>query len=144
MSPALNAGVFEKVISIEISEHYYNHCKKKFSANKKVSLFLGDSVDVLPRILEEINHSCTFWIDAHPHGKHKVEGKVKIPILKELEAIGNHHIKTHTILIDDMRLIDEYNLSLYAIEQAVYRINPDYKITYGFGVAENDILVAKI
>lgn len=144
---ALDAG-FKQVLSIELSPFYYEHCKKRFKGNKKVRLFLGSSIDVLPRLLKVINTPVTFWLDAHYSGGDTAKAKQDVPILEELEIIKYHVIKTHTILIDDIRLIGKDSLdwnkfTIQEVESLLGTINPDYKITYGFGITEYDILIAQ-
>jgi hypothetical protein len=68
------------------------------------------------------------------------------PILRELEAISKHPIKTHTILIDDMSVYrsGHWAVSVDDIDVAVKAINRGYRYTYEDGVEENDILVARV
>jgi hypothetical protein len=65
-----------------------------------------------------------------------------------LRIIGEHQIKTHIILIDDMRLVGKQHywkeLSIGQIESEILKINPDYKISYDYGVANNGILIARL
>ena len=150
ISAALKSG-FTKVISIEVDNSLYELCKGKFKKNKDVTLYLGDSVDVLPTILKDIDVKCTFWLDGHYSGEGTSHGKLLVPLMEELKAIAQHPIKNHTLLLDDMRLLRTHTAewvdltySVDDIEQMIYSINPDYKITYGFGVAPNDILIAQI
>lgn len=145
---ALDAG-FKQVLSVELSPFYYEHCKQRFKGNKKVRLFLGSSIDVLPRLLKVIKTPITFWLDAHYSGGKTAKAKQDVPILEELEIIKNHFIKTHTILIDDMRLTgkvgsDWEKVTKQEVESSIGVINSDYKITYGFGVEEYDILIAQV
>jgi len=147
---ALNSG-FKNIISIELVKRLHYHCKHRFVNNKGVQLFLGDTLIVLPEIMKVIKEPCTFWLDAHFCGGDTGYGDVRVPILQELEIIGKHYIKTHTILIDDMRAVqhgfpnDGWNeLTIDMLKEAVLKINPDYEISFDFGVVENDILVAQI
>lgn len=148
---ALDANCFDQIISIELSSYYHELCKKRFEGNKKIQLFLGESIIVLPEIMKVINNKCTFWIDAHCCGGFTAQGEITIPIIKELEIIGKHWIKEHTILIDDMRSVghgfpnDGWNdIKIAEIEETIYQINKEYKITYDFGMVENDIMIAQI
>ena len=63
----------------------------------------GDSEVALPRILDELNEPCLFWLDAHYSGGFTGKGRLETPIINELNAIFEHHIKTHVVLIDDAR-----------------------------------------
>ena len=92
---------FEKIYSIELYEPHYNHCKERFSGHTKVNLYHGNSKDKLKNILQNISEPCVFWLDAHGDRKNKEQ---TMPIFDELEIISTHHIKSHVILIDDVRL----------------------------------------
>lgn len=142
---ALNAG-YEKVYSIELSPTFYNHCVKRFKGNKNVKIILGDSSKELPKLLTEINEPVTFWLDGHYSWKNTARGDTNTPILNELDTIKNHHIKDHTILIDDVRQFGtvEFDfISLDEIKEKILEINSKYSITFENGHISNDVLVAK-
>lgn len=111
---ALDAG-YEKVISIECHDGYFNTSKERFKDDDRVTVILGDSSKDLFDIIKDIDEEITFWLDAHymwndPNqdiSEHPGEGYV--PTRDELEQIKKHHIKTHTILIDDIEHLN--NLS---------------------------------
>ena len=152
---ALDCG-FEEVISIELSEYLFNLVLPKFSNNSNVKILLGDSAKVLPSVLEKINEPVTFWLDGHYSGDDTALGDVNSPLMFELEAIKNHHIKTHTILIDDLRCWknkpNEYpkehcysnDFDVNIIKNKLLEINPDYNLEIINGPIINDILAAKI
>ena len=148
---ALAAG-FEKIISIEVNDHFYQICKEKFAANENVDLRFGDSILVLPEVLQGINERCTFWLDAHyMSDPNTAGGIIPVPLMVELKTIKRHLIKNHTILIDDIRMLRNHEVEwadlpygVEDVEEFILSINPDYKITYTFGEVENDILIAQI
>jgi hypothetical protein len=146
---ALDAG-FTHVISIELSSYYYSVCQDRFKNNSRVELVLGDSVIVLPEVIKGIHEQCTFWIDAHYSGGDTATGIAPVPMMEELEIIFKHEIKTHTIIIDDMRAVGVGGdtswgrLNKKKIEELILSINSEYKIHYEFGVEPNDILIATI
>jgi len=87
-------NTFLKIYSIEIDIELYKNAIEKFKHCQNIEILYGDSALILPTILEEkINERCLFWLDAHT-----VDSS---PILHELNAIKNHWIKNHIILIDD-------------------------------------------
>jgi hypothetical protein len=144
---ALDAG-FEKVISIELSDKYYEICKNRFNNNPNVKVVKGDSYKVIPDILKEINDPVTFWLDGHHSCGDTALGDYWAPLIQELEAIKNHQIKNHTILIDDMRCWQEENpvhgFFKDDILNKLTEINPDYKFIYEDGLEKNDILVSRL
>jgi hypothetical protein len=100
---ALDAG-FKLVHSIELSEALYERCCNRFVDDDRVVLHLGDSHLLLDDILFWINEPVTFWLDAHCSCGETVRGKYYSSLLQELMIIDNHPVRTHTILIDDVRL----------------------------------------
>jgi hypothetical protein len=144
---AIDAG-FKKIISIELSEKYYNISKDRFSDNPNVTIVKGDSYKVLPEIVKGINERITFWLDGHHSCGDTALGDFWAPLMQELEAIKGHSRKDHTILIDDMRCWQEPNpvhgFFIDDIHKKLHEINSNYTIEFLDGVESMDILVAKI
>jgi len=143
---ALKAG-FSEIHSIELFERWYLLCTEKFKQNPNVHLWQGDSSVVLEEVISEIREPITFWLDGHWSGQGTALGETKTPIMKELEAIQRHPIKTHTILIDDVRCFgtDDFDfIQLSEVTDKILEINPNYVITYESGRFPMDILVARI
>ena len=136
---ALDCG-FRTIYSIELAPDHYFRCIERFKDNRNVHLIFGDSSLVLSTVLSEINEPITFWLDAHYY-EHSV-----CPLLQEIEAISKHPVKTHTIMIDDIRDLVNYGLGLSTdvLMQKILLINPDYMFTFKDGFAQNDILIAKV
>lgn len=147
---ALDAG-FKKIISIELSEYYFIICREMFH-QENVFLYKGDSIDVLPKILKDINEKCTFWLDGHYMSDPRTgNGIMPVPLWEELKNIDKHPIKEHIILIDDIRLLRNHDAefknvpyNVCDVENFIYSINPNYKIHYEDGCVEKDILIAQI
>ncbi len=144
---AINAG-FNKIISIELSDKYYEISKSRFSSNPNVTIIKGDSFKVLSEILINLNSRITFWLDGHHSCGDTALGEFWAPLIQELEVIRGHHIDTHTIMIDDMRCWELPNEVHGFYKKDIFdilkEINSDYKFTYEHGSQENDILVAHI
>ena len=145
---ALNNG-FKNVYSIELSDVFYYNCVKKFLNNKNVKIFKGNSRYDLYKIISNINSQITFWLDGHWSGVPDVgcDKELLCPVLHELEQIKSHHIKTHTIMVDDIRLMDgnHFEVTKPQIERKILEINPNYKFKYyNDQYAINDVLVAYI
>ena len=141
---ALDVG-FERIISIEINDNLFAHSQNRFIENGKVTILHGDSQNLLWNVIKGLNHEITFWLDGHTAYKN-------IPILEELDIIGRHHIKTHTILIDDRRVMGN-PMWLGVTEKHVVRgakkINRAYKFSHERTIettayGQEDILVAHI
>lgn len=142
---AIDAG-FQKIISIELSNHFYNVCKNRFRDNPKVQLIEGDSFKVLPDIIKNIDSRITFWLDGHYSCGNTAKGEYWAPLMQELDVIHDHHIKIHSIMIDDMRCWQEPNpvhgFYLPDILNKLYQIHDQYEFIYENGTHKNDILVA--
>ena len=133
---ALNAG-FKNIYSIELGPHLYKHCRQRFHSQPSVHLVLGDSAEMLSSILQQINSAATFWLDGHYScGCEDTKGKTNTPLLEELEAIKKHSIKTHTILIDDVRCLRTSQLDFITVSiicKKILEINPKYTFAMKMG-----------
>ena len=139
--------LFNEIHSIEIHRPFYEQCVSMFNDEPSVKLHLGDSSDCLWDIISNINVPITFWLDGHievgvPYGKKP------IPVLDELEAISRHPIKTHTILVDDRRVMGTdvwFGITEEEVIEGIMKINKNYQISYEDSCnAPNDILVARM
>lgn len=144
---ALDAG-FENIISIELSDKYYNISNNRFINDHRVKVIKGDSYKVLPEILKNINTPVTFWLDGHHSCGDTALGDYWAPLIQELDVIKGHSVKTHTIMIDDMRCWEEPNPVHGFYKNDIFNklkeINPDYNLTYEDGLQKDDVLVAHI
>lgn len=148
---ARTAG-FKRIITIEAAPRMFELACKRFAFADNILCVLGDSGSALPNILHSINEPITFFLDAHwSTGEPELpNGVSKCPILDDLIAIRNHSVKTHTILVDDIRLfrhrrVEQWgNISIGDILEVIMQINPKYHIWFEPGFTENDILVATI
>lgn len=146
ISQALDAG-FEQIYSIELAQHFYEICLHSFASFPNVHLFYGDSATSLSEVLTQIHGPATFWLDGHYSWGNTARGKTNTPILMEIESIGKHRVKIHTILVDDIRqcgTVEFDFIELSEIIDAIMRINPHYKISFEDGGFPNDVLVAEV
>ena len=138
---------FSEIHSIEIHRPFYDNCILMFKDKPRVKLHLGDSSDCLWEVIKEIDVPITFWLDGHIEVGVQ-HGKKPIPVIDELESIGRHHIKTHTILVDDRRVMGTdvwFGITEEEVIEGIMKINKDYKISYEDSCnAPNDILVARM
>lgn len=94
---------FKKIISIELGEDLYNDAKNRFKENKNILIVKGDSGNVLPSILSDLNEPAIFWLDGHYSAGITAKGEKDCPIFEELDAIFQSKKLNHILLIDDAR-----------------------------------------
>jgi hypothetical protein len=143
-----------KIISLELSDVFLERCKKRFENNSNVILYKGNSKYDLYDKIKDINTRITFWLDSHWSGTPDVgcDSVTVCPVLEELDQIRKHPINTHTIMVDDIRLMnnttnkyDGFPVNIDQILAKIFAINPNYKIKYfNDHIAQNDVLVAYI
>lgn len=94
---------FQDVYTIERAESLYREFGPLLSQLKGVRPLLGDSRQVLPLVLKEVEqNSCVVWLDGHWSGGHTAGSGDECPLLDELSALEER--KHDIILIDDARL----------------------------------------
>lgn len=144
---ALDVG-FQRVISVEIDPTYAIICRGRFDMDPRVQVWEGDSVDKLWNMIKDLDEPISYWLDAHIQEDHY--GKVKAPLLQELDIISRQpFIHQSVIMIDDRRLFghpDSPGIWQPITEQMVIdklcTIIPNSVTVYEDSKAEqNDILV---
>ena len=148
VSLAIAAG-YKQVASVELSPALYKSAVRMFNDRPQVMLYYGTSENRLWEMIKDINEEIVFWLDAH--FADGIMGPEKSPILKELEIIDRHPIKTHVIMIDDVRDMGTEHFGFVTRDEVIQKIteiNPSYKIVYEDGSVDEthifpkDILVA--
>jgi hypothetical protein len=131
---------FKEIISLELDFNLFKAVKPHFDHLPNIKIHLADSSKDLWNIIKPLDKKITFWLDAHSCPPREDGGK-NCPLIEELEQIGRHHIKNHTILIDDMHcaetILFDY-LSKEDLKKAIWKINPNYKIFYVPGGDEGE------
>lgn len=105
------AKIFENVYSIELVEQLYNESKCKCKGVEHISLFLGNTLELLPKIIDTIDDTgMMFFIDAHQSGSDTSHIGKNVPCLEELDIILSTIPKEAKgiFIIDDLRLFDAY------------------------------------
>jgi hypothetical protein len=141
---ALACG-FQQIYSIELAEKYYLMSKQRFQAFDNVHIIEGDSGKILGDVIAVIDKPITFWLDGHWSNGDTAKGDTYTPLMQELDMIKKHPIKTHTILIDDIRCLEHPEFDWLTKEDLIKKIleiNPKYQIRYENGYIANDVLVA--
>ena len=152
---AIRSDCFKYIYSIEFDTLRHITNKEKFSMYDNVTIIKGDSGKLLKHIIKHIDVPCTFWLDAHFSNDDAEYSDKWTPIVEELEAIKNHPIKDHTIIVDDFRCMDnmhfdeERNIPIgfpgkEKLLETLRSINPDYNITFVDGVEPNDVVIADV
>lgn len=153
---AKEAG-YERIYSMDIDGANIAHCQDRFKllpddnnsqTDGRIFLTCGDSAVGLGKMIKYINEPALFWLDAHSQlFDDEPETENPFPLLKELEQIAKHPIKTHTILIDDILILTHPDVTGWnrdMIENALLKINPAYKLTYLSNPVRNNILAAYV
>jgi hypothetical protein len=140
---------FKKIYSIEINPDLVQSNRQQFAEyieRGQVEIIEGDTFVVFPELIKRLDGRTTFWLDAHWDGG--PVGVVKCPLPMELDAIHQHPIKNHTIMIDDRRCFGIGNWGAGIVESEIITkvkdINPLYEIAYEDGCIPNDIITAVI
>lgn len=96
---------FTELHTIEVYPQFYHDAVKKFAGYKSVHLYLGDSAEELPKIIEKLTAPAIFWLDGHYSGEGTGHGKgADSPLYDELKALSKSKFRDrNVILIDDMR-----------------------------------------
>jgi hypothetical protein len=147
---ALDAG-YEKIISIDNDPAAIEFCMNRFDLfnipDSKIELITGDSALCLLEVTKGIKEPITFWLDSHWQMlEGTVPGPNPFPLMYELLHIGKLRPNVHTIIIDDM-LIMQKNITGYDkddIEAKLLRINQFYTLEYFANPVINNILVAHL
>lgn len=148
---ALDAG-FEKIVSVDIDYNNVRFCWDRFdlshSTDKDILIYNGNSGTFLSAMIEKINEPITFWLDSHwQMFDNEPKGQYPWPLLAELAQIRNHHVKNHTIIIDDMLILTHPGVTGWTkdmIENHLLWINPAYKFEYFSNPVIDSILVAHV
>jgi hypothetical protein len=107
---ALSSG-FKRVYCIELRDEWIELGKQIFKSeikNGRYHLIHDDSANMeiyLNQYSEVFLEKTVFFLDAHVDNPHIYNYKKKCPLLEELEAIKNLKRKDNVILIDDLRII---------------------------------------
>jgi hypothetical protein len=120
---------FNDIYSIELNKMLCSRARKKFIGYRNVHILQGQSGEVLPKILNNIDEPCLFWLDAHYSGGSTSKGDLETPIMQEMQCILYHPKATeHVILIDDARCFTGENdyPTMEGLESFIRNIYPDW------------------
>jgi len=127
---------FEKIYSIEVGPELAEAAKRRFTNDKNVEIWAGDSAEVLPAVLAKLAKPALFWLDAHCSEGDTSRGADYSPVISELRNILSAEI-SHTVLIDDARLFDGVNYpTLGKIKRLVADLQPKFSC-----LVKNDLIL---
>jgi hypothetical protein len=128
---------FDRIFSIELDPALHKRATERFASYDHISLFQGDSGEVMKTLLVSIDGPCLFWLDGHFSGGITAKGDLVTPIMTELAHILNHPVAGHVILIDDARLFAGENdyPTLAELRDQVFGKRPGWKFR-----VEDDII----
>jgi hypothetical protein len=139
------AKIFDEVHTIELSLKLYLKALQRLKTLRNVSVYLGDSSKIFPKLLLNIDYPILFYLDGHYSGHVTAKGSSYTPLVDELNAIASAKKENSVILIDDIRLFQgslfqekiltlnlglETYPSLERVVQAILNINPSYQICF--------------
>ena len=110
---------YVKIHSIELSKKWYDHNVEQFRNEPTVEIHLGDSKEILTKLLENIKEPVTIFLDAHFSGKLTAFGDEETPLLFELEILKKRPYDD-VIIIDDCRLLGKSGTCGRGPDDSVY------------------------
>ena len=93
---------FPRVITIEGQEALYESARAANRDKPQIEFLLGNSGELLGRVLESLTEPALLWLDAHYSGGDTFGAGAECPLLDELAAV-NRARHPHVVLIDDAR-----------------------------------------
>lgn len=119
----------KEIYSIELDETHFQNAQERFAGYPNIHILQGQSGEVLPKVLKDIDKPCLFWLDAHWSGGFSAKGEFETPVMQELPCVLNH-IKAdeHVILIDDARCFTGENdyPALKMLKQFILDVHPGW------------------
>jgi len=93
---------FEKLITIEIDPRLHEEAKARYPS-PKIHYILGDSATELEKTARELSEPALFYLDAHFSGTGTGKGAKDVPLIEEMEILGQRKY-ADCIIVDDLRL----------------------------------------
>ncbi len=121
---------FKSIYSIELSPELHQRALASFKQYPHIHLIAGDSGTALPALMQKLDRRCLFWLDGHYSGGVTAKADAWTPVIAELEAISDHRIKDHVMLIDDAVCFNGYNgyPTLFALQQMIAEQFPNHRM----------------
>jgi hypothetical protein len=119
----------KEIYSIELDAIHFEKARRRFAGYSNIHIIRGQSGELLPEVLRDINEPALFWLDPHYSGGSTTKGDLETPIIQEMSCILNHNrAKQHIVLIDDARCFVGKNdyPTLNTLENFVHSIYSDF------------------
>lgn len=119
----------DTIYSIELDSVHCHRAQERFAGYPNIHIIHGQSGEVLPKVLNNIEKPCLFWLDAHWSGGSTTKGQTNTPIMQEMSCIFNHaRTDEHVILIDDARCFTGENdyPKLQTLQNSVLDTHPSW------------------
>ncbi len=118
---------FREIHSIELAPALYEQNTRELGHLSHLHLHLGDSAEVLPRLLGELREPALFWLDGHFCAGPSARASADTPISAELDHLLRQPSGGNVVLIDDARLFvgrDDYP-SIPELREVIRLRRPD-------------------
>jgi hypothetical protein len=92
---------FEKVFTIEIDPEISRETASRADRPSNIEFLVGNSRDILPQVIKQLNGSAVFWLDGHWCNVTELGKDMECPLIEELHTLRT--LKDSVILIDDAR-----------------------------------------
>lgn len=103
LTPWTLKDAFDQLYTIELGERQWQAARNMFAQDEHVHCLFGDSADILPDVLAQIDQPALVWLDGHYSGPGTAHGKDSSPIRDELRVLFADG-RPHVILVDDARI----------------------------------------
>ncbi len=104
------AELFKAIHTVELHPKLYEEAKTSLRKYENVTVYHGNSADVLKKILPTIDGNVVLWLDAHYSGENTAmsfnnqnDGNAITAIRSELDGLSESGITDCVVLIDDIR-----------------------------------------
>jgi hypothetical protein len=122
---------FKRVYTIEVDSVRAALARKRIMGFPEIMILEGDTIDVLPKVLVDLDDRATIFLDAHPigFGDPSKGGRLKYPLVEELNLIEKRSKRRdHLILIDDINALAHFGTSNDEVKEMLLKINPKYQV----------------
>ncbi len=92
---------FKNVYTIEIDPEISKETASRKDCPTNIQFYVGNSKDVMPELVRELEGRSFFWLDGHWCGVTEIGKDMECPLMDEIDSLSA--LKDSVILIDDAR-----------------------------------------